>query len=84
MAVEDHYVHVTTSRGHELVLLRFSDALKEVGDTDGLQVHRSHWVAKSFVDSLKRENGKVTLILKDQKRIPVSRTYADAVRAAFL
>jgi LytTr DNA-binding domain len=84
MAVEDHYVHVTTSRGHELVLLRFSDALKEVGDTDGLQVHRSHWVAKSFVDSVKRENGKVTLILKDQKRIPVSRTYADAVRTAFL
>ena len=83
IAVEDHYVHVTTIRGRELVLLRFSDAIKEVGATEGLQVHRSHWVAKSFVETLKRDNGKLVLVLKDQQVIPVSRTHLDPVRIAF-
>ena len=83
IAVEDHYIHVTTSRGHELVLLRFSDALKEVGDTDGLQVHRSHWVARNFVEKVQRENGKLTLVLIDNRQIPVSRTYTEAVRTLF-
>ncbi|MGG2478092.1 DNA-binding response regulator, partial [Rhizobium sp. BR5] len=33
----------------QLVLLRFADALKELGHTAGLQVHRSHWIADADV-----------------------------------
>ncbi|MEN3148332.1 LytTR family DNA-binding domain-containing protein [Neorhizobium sp. IRAMC:178] len=83
LSVEDHYTDVVTSRGHELVLLRFADALKELGATPGLQVHRSHWVADTHVDRLKRDGGRLVLIMKDGTEIPVSRTYADAVRARF-
>lgn len=83
LSVEDHYTLVTTSRGRELVLLRFSDAIRETGATPGLQVHRSHWVADDFVKSLKRDNGKLSLILADGAEIPVSRTYAADVRNRF-
>ncbi|MGO7564996.1 LytTR family DNA-binding domain-containing protein, partial [Rhizobium johnstonii] len=45
LSVQDHYTEVVTSRGRELVLLSFADALRENAATPGLRVHRSHWVA---------------------------------------
>lgn len=83
LSVEDHYTDVVTSRGRELVLLRFADALKELGATPGLQVHRSHWVADTHVDRLKRDGGRLVLVMKDGAEIPVSRPNADAVRRRF-
>ena len=83
ISVEDHYSQVTTSRGRELILLRLSDAIAETGPTEGLQVHRSHWVADRFVTALRRDGQKLTLVLADGAEIPVSRTYAAKVREAF-
>lgn len=83
ITVEDHYTAVKTTRGRELLLLRFSDALNELGDTDGMQVHRSHWVAAQHVQELLRENGKLAVRLADGVEIPVSRTYSAMVRARF-
>jgi DNA-binding LytR/AlgR family response regulator len=83
IAVEDHYTFVKTSRGSELILLRFSDALAEIGGSHGLQVHRSHWVADDFVCELKRVEGRLMLKLADGTEVPVSRTYIAEVRARF-
>jgi hypothetical protein len=83
LTVEDHYTAVTTSRGRALVLIRFADAMKELGETEGMQVHRSHWVAHAHVAELLRDDGRLTLRLKDGAEVPVSRTYGAAVRAAF-
>lgn len=83
LSVEDHYTEVVTSHGRELVLLRFSDALKELGATPGLQIHRSHWVADAHVEKLKRDDGKLFVVMKDGVEIPVSRPNFEAVRARF-
>lgn len=83
ISVEDHYCRIRTSRGNELILLRFADAIRETGAADGLRVHRSHWVARDFVQGFHTANGKLTLILKDGTAIPVSRTYNDEVRGQF-
>ena len=81
MTVADHYTEVTTSRGRELVLLRFSDALEELGATAGLQVHRSHFVADIHVDRLLRAEGRLAILMKDGREIPVSRSRTEAVRS---
>lgn len=81
LAVQDHYVEVTTARGRELVLMRFSDALEELGDLAGMQVHRSHWIADAAVESLERDNGRLMIVLSTGARVPVSRPYAAAARA---
>lgn len=81
LTVTDHYTEVTTSRGRELVLLRFSDALHELGDTPGLQVHRSHFVANRHVEELRRSDGRLAILMKDGRTVPVSRSRAEAVRA---
>lgn len=83
ISVEDHYSRIRTARGSELILLRFADAMRETGTVDGLQVHRSHWVARDFVDGFRTAGGKLTLVLRDRTEIPVSRSHADKVRAQF-
>lgn len=80
ISVEDHYSKVRTSAGSELVLLRFSDAISEADPEDGMQVHRSHWVARAFVVRLRTGGGKATLTLEDGSEIPVSRTFLSEVR----
>lgn len=71
----DHYVEVRTERGSAAVLLRFSDALREIGPVPGERVHRSHWVADAAVDSLRRDGQRHFVVLKTGDELPVSRTY---------
>ena len=83
LSVKDHYTEVVTARGRELVLLRFSDAIRELGATPGLQVHRSHWVADAHVDRLRRDNGRLFVVMKDGAQVPVSRPNLEAVKSRF-
>jgi hypothetical protein len=77
----DHYVDIRTSKGAATILMRFSDAMLEAAPVAGGQVHRSHWVAWGAVTAAERAAGKLHLALADGSRVPVSRTYQDAVAA---
>ena len=77
---EDHYVRVHTSRGEELILMRFSDALKELNAVDGIQTHRSWWVARNGVLDSSRQEGKYCLVLKSGATASISRSYLKAAR----
>lgn len=81
LGAEDHYLRVITAVGSDLILMRMSDALAELGDGAGLQVHRSWWVARAAIESVSRSNGRTALVLKNGLEVPVSRTYLAAVRA---
>lgn len=80
MSMQDHYVEVTTTRGTEMVLMRFSDAIKDVAPVDGLRVHRSHWVATAHIDDLQRSGHKAQITLRDGRQLPVSQTYLEQVK----
>lgn len=67
-----------------MVLLRLSDAIREVGNTDGLQVHRSHWVAKSAVTKAERTGDRALLSMSHGPDIPVSRSNLPKLRDAGL
>jgi len=82
MSMQDHYVEVVTDKGSELGLMRFSDAMEELDGADGLQIHRSHWVSREAIAGWRREKGKLVLEMPDGAELPVSRSYAKAVRAA--
>ncbi|MBD3765842.1 MAG: LytTR family transcriptional regulator, partial [Rhodobacterales bacterium] len=85
MAVRDHYVDVVTDRGQASVLMRFRDALAEVDGVDGLQVHRSHWVALAGVEGAQKSGDRVHVLTRDGERVPVSRAYrADLVARGLL
>lgn len=84
LSVEDHYVRVQTHKGEELILLRLSDAMREVGSTIGEQVHRSHWVAFDQVQNVTRDGTRVFLEVSTGARIPVSRSNMTKLKEAGL
>lgn len=81
LKMNDHYVDVVTTLGRCAVLLRFADAIAELGDT-GVRIHRSYWVACSHVKGWERRNQRPLLRLTGGETVPVSRTYLPEVRAA--
>ncbi len=82
LSAEDHYLRVHTDNGDALILMRLSDAIAEIPTANGLQTHRSWWVARGAVTSAKRSEGKGTIHLANGVEVPVSRTYLKAVGAA--
>ncbi|MEQ1780791.1 MAG: LytTR family DNA-binding domain-containing protein [Hyphomonadaceae bacterium] len=82
VSAEDHYLRVHTSVGETMVLMRLADAVRELASIEGLQTHRSWWVAKQGLADASRGDGKVTLTLKSGAEAPVSRTYQKAVKDA--
>lgn len=83
VCANDHYVHVFTDRGRVSLLMRFADAVAELGDLDGLKVHRSHWVARAAVAAQRRSSGRMFLVLKNGVEVPVSRSYRAEVERQF-
>ena len=79
---EDHYLRLHTSLGQDLILMRLSDAVRELEGIEGAQTHRSWWVAREAVTEVERGEGRATLTLKGGTMVPVSRAYSKALRAA--
>lgn len=82
LSSELHYVRVYTSRGDDLVLMRLSDAVEQTDGVEGLQIHRSHWIATEGVAQIENSGGKMQVILKNEIALPVSRSHQGAVRNA--
>lgn len=80
LTAQDHYVEVTTLKGRELILMRFSDALEELSDYPGTQIHRSHWISAHAFAGHFRENDRLMARLTDGSALPVSRSFSAAVR----
>ncbi len=82
LETEDHYLRVHTAVGNDLILHRLRDALAELEDADGLQVHRGYWVARTAVAGIERDGRKTVLVLVNGLRVPVSRSFQPRLRAA--
>ncbi len=80
LSAEDHYVRVRTATGDELILMRLADAIAETAPTEGLQVHRSHWVARSAIAAVRRQGDRAILTLSSGDEIPASRANVATLR----
>jgi hypothetical protein len=81
LQMQDHYVFARTALGGAMVLMRFRDAVTELGGT-GMQIHRSWWAAYHAMEALERSGRSARLRLSDGRVLPVSRAWVPAVRAA--
>lgn len=79
---EQHYIRVFTSEREYMVLYRFSDAVREMPEAAGMQVHRSYWVGYSGVHCIKPRVKKFSMTLTDGENVPVSNPYHAAVKEA--
>ena len=78
--VSGHYVSAVTAEGSGVILMRFADAVAELGDV-GMQVHRSYWVAHRHITGILRRDERTMVRVTGGHELPVSRTYLTAVRA---
>lgn len=79
LVAEDHYIHVHTGNGSEMIHYRFADAVSELAATDGLQVHRSYWVNRSAVNKVVPRGRSFDIILDNGMTVPVGQTFKQAV-----
>ena len=82
LEMEDHYVRAHTALGSDLVLLRLRDAIAELEGIEGMQVHRSWWVARHAVADVKRDGRNVRLLLENDLEAPVSRANVQPLKDA--
>jgi DNA-binding LytR/AlgR family response regulator len=76
LTAKNHYVEVVTDKGSTTIRMRLADAIDEMEPVEGYCVHRSHWVARSAINAVERENAqKIFVLLSNGDRIPVSRKY---------
>ncbi|WP_439103944.1 LytTR family DNA-binding domain-containing protein [Celeribacter marinus] len=72
---EEHYIRITSKDNVELVRFRFSDAVSQLPETMGLQVHRSHWLSFEAVSKWsKLPDGRLLVTLWDNRTIKVPRS----------
>lgn len=77
---DDHYLHVVTRYGRSLIRGRMRDAAVRLTEADGLQVHRSHWVASEAVAKVMLRGRDYRMLLKDGTELPVSRSRIGSIR----
>ena len=76
-----HYLDVVTKAGTATLLMRFADALLELGDV-GVRVHRSFWVAHAHIDGAISNGKRARIRMTNGELVPVSRTYRVEVSEA--
>lgn len=81
LVAEDHYVriHLTTG-GSRLIRRRFRDAIVDLGETDGQQVHRGAWIAESCRSAAQRQGERWFIAVSPELSLPVSRSHAARLR----
>ncbi|RZJ90280.1 MAG: LytTR family transcriptional regulator [Brevundimonas sp.] len=81
LQMEDHYVRAHLEQGSRLVLMTLGQAMARTGQ-EGLQVHRSWWVARRAVTATVRDGRNLRLRLSNGMEAPVARTAVARLRAA--
>ena len=76
----EHHVHVTLSDSRRRLRARLGDVVAQTSSEDGIQTHRSWWVARHAAKELGEENGRPVMRLRDNAHIPVARTRVSQVR----
>lgn len=81
LQTEDNYVRVHRESGSTLELMPLHEAITRFGQADGLQVHRSWWVAAAAVEGAERDRRNWRLRLVNGLRVPIARNRVVDARA---
>jgi hypothetical protein len=80
LQMEDHYVRVHTAQGSTLVLMSLSQAVAGLKDVEGVQTHRSWWVARAAIIDVVEDGRNLRLRLGVGLEAPVSRARVGVLR----
>jgi hypothetical protein len=81
LSADGHIVRAFTDTGVFELRMRFSDAVEEVSELDGVCIHRSHWVVLAEIVNVGAVNGRPCLLLSNGEELPVSRKHQTNLEA---
>jgi hypothetical protein len=83
LEAQEHYLRVVTSRGEHLLLQGFSHAVTEMekNSFDGVQIHRSIWVAWRHIENIESRSGAMAVVLSTGITLQIGRRRAKTVLA---
>jgi hypothetical protein len=82
LKMEDHYVRIRTEHGARLEVGPLGRVTAGLSGVEGLQTHRSWWVARRAIAGVERDGRNLRLKLVDGETAPVSRASVAKLRAA--
>ncbi|MEP1442922.1 MAG: LytTR family DNA-binding domain-containing protein [Hyphomicrobiales bacterium] len=74
------YVQVTTTNGTSELRMSLSKAIEGLPNTQGLRVHRSHWLQEQQIKSLVYKDGNPRVIDSFGETYPVSRKQVSSIK----
>lgn len=69
---QEHYIQIAMQTDKVMIRARLCDAVAQTTPSQGLQPHRSWWVAVTARPSLTKEDGKPVLKLSDGTIVPIA------------
>jgi hypothetical protein len=82
LRMEDHYVRIRSEHGSRLEMGPLARVTAGLSGIEGLQTHRSWWVARRAIAGVERDGRNLRLRLVDGETAPVSRASVAKLRAA--
>ncbi|WP_421990489.1 LytTR family DNA-binding domain-containing protein [Qipengyuania sp.] len=82
VSAEDHYLKIETAEGVQLVRETIRNKVSSLPGDAGLQIHRSHWVARSHVAHVSRSGRDHFVQTKSGDVLPVARGRLPYLREA--
>ncbi len=83
MQAEDHYLRLSGTKGDELILYRFADAVTELAPLGWTRIHRSFCVRDGAVAGREARGRTLELMMQSGQRVPVSERYRAVVDLLF-
>jgi hypothetical protein len=82
LKAEEHYIHIWSDKGTDIIRYRFQDAVDELQQYMGMQVHRSWWVNLNCITACHKQARSLQLTLSGDLTVPVSLAYKQAISNA--
>lgn len=83
LQAQEHYLKVTTDHGEDLILYKFGQAIDELPEDYGIQLHRSFWAAKHNIVGWSSTDNGIKAILQYGTEAPVSRRFEQQIKPHF-
>ena len=77
---QEHYLQVTLSNEVLTIRARLSDVIDQTSKDQGLQPHRSWWVATTAQPKMSKANGRAALSLADGTIVPIAKARVNDVQ----
>lgn len=81
LEAREHHVEITLDGRSMTRRARLGDIIAQTREDEGVQPHRSFWVARRAIGPVRREGSRHIMVLANGQTVPIARTRLDTVRA---